>query len=88
MRNGDSSFRKFPIGSIFISVTRKQSGRLVPQPADFPQRGTSAYSSAHSPPDCFLTSLPDFKKIHQGNKDAFSRMVAIELLDLLIYHSN
>jgi hypothetical protein len=28
---------------------KQQSGKLIRQPADFPQRGKSAYSSARSP---------------------------------------
>ena len=35
--------------SIFISVIKKQSGKLIRQPVYFPQRGKSTYSSAHSP---------------------------------------
>jgi hypothetical protein len=58
--------------SIFISVIKKESGKLLRQPVDFPQRGKSTYSSARSPlpvskacfharspPDGFPTSLPD-----------------------------
>jgi len=35
--------------SLLIFMTSKQSGKLIRQPADFPQRGKSAYSSARSP---------------------------------------
>jgi len=34
--------------SISIFVKKEQSGRLVRQPSDFPQRGKSAYPSARS----------------------------------------
>jgi len=47
-----SSLDKKPIrlrGSIFISVIKKQSGKLIRQPVYFPQRGKSTYSSARSP---------------------------------------
>ncbi len=37
------------MGSIFISVIKKQSGKLIRQPVYFPQRGKSTYSSARSP---------------------------------------
>jgi hypothetical protein len=37
------------IGSIFISVIEKQSGKLIRQPVYFPQREKSTYSSARSP---------------------------------------
>jgi len=36
-------------GSIFISVIKKQSDKLIHQPMHFPQRGKSTYSSARSP---------------------------------------
>ena len=36
-------------GSIFISVIKKQSGKLIHQPVYFHQRGKSTYSSACSP---------------------------------------
>jgi hypothetical protein len=36
-------------GSIPKIVMNVQSGKLIRQPADFPQRGKSAYSSARSP---------------------------------------
>jgi len=35
--------------SIYTSLVQQQSGRLIRQHADFPQRGKSAYSSARSP---------------------------------------
>jgi hypothetical protein len=61
---------------IFFHVFKRQSGKLIRQPVDFPQREKSPYSSARSPslpvklafhacspPDGFLTSLPDFQII-------------------------
>ncbi|NQT79765.1 MAG: polyamine aminopropyltransferase [Candidatus Aminicenantes bacterium] len=50
---------------------KKQSGKLICQPVCFPQRGKSTYSSAHSPPDGFLTRLPDIQRNCHGNKDAY-----------------
>jgi len=37
------------MGSILISVIKRQSGKLIRQPVHFHQRGKSTYSSARSP---------------------------------------
>jgi len=71
------------LGEIHFSVIMKQSGKLIRQPVDFPQRGKSTYSSARSPyllvklafrarspPDGFPTSLPDFQLNCHGSEDA------------------
>jgi len=41
--------RPCSFGGIFISVIKKQSGKLIRQPVYFPQRGKSTYCSARSP---------------------------------------
>jgi len=63
--------RKGKIKPAVSLLLGKQSGKLIRQPADFPQRGKSAYSSARSPPDDFLISLPDCNNNWHSFRDDF-----------------
>jgi len=45
-------------GNFRKTISMKLSDKLKRQPGDFSQRGKSPYSSARSPPDGFLFSMP------------------------------